>query len=397
MRALRLLLLAWLALVCADAHAVDPLRDVQLAQLDKARGQVADQIHLVAFDLVDELVYGWTNDPVFPTPTPVVLAGVTVPVGLGTGLEALVEDHLAAVLLQNPSTNLQLVHCPTCTAVVVHSGPEGTIVSRGIDDPKTLAALGTATGQNALFVDVEAEGSWLVLRARITRLTPDLPIIWSHTLATSSDTPALLRQPDNLKSAAAARQEYLNALHDRGLIAIPVRLAVRSYARPADPNGIGAPPFVWLESGVELSPTDARAWTSSLLVGYSFIPQAYQGISGQVRVNRLLTGRSRSLVRPDLYGFVGGAVLSVWGPATAAFSTDVLNSDQIITSIEQIGPRTAFGTLQVGLDLRIGNRIGTSVFLETIPDLAKSQNLGNYIRVFSINFESLGSEVTFWF
>ncbi len=379
-----------------EARASSPLRDVQLAELDKLRAQVADQVHLTAFDLLDELVFKWTNAPVFEAQTPVVLASVTVPVGLGTGLQALLENHLVAVLSENPSTHIQLVHCPACTAVVVHSGPEGTVVSRGIDNPSVLAELGTSTGRHALFIDIEAEGSWLVLRARLTQLTPTLPIVWSHTLTTSAAVPALLRQPTALKSAADAREEYLNALTGRGSLSVPVCLAVRTYKKP-DGSGVPPPPFLWLESGVELSPTNARAWTSSLLVGYSFIPAAYQGILGQARISRLLTGRTRSLLRPDVYAFVGGAAVSVWGPATASFQTDVLNSDQIIALIEGEGPRTSFGAFQVGVDLRVGNRIGTAAFLESVPDLANSENLGNYIRVLGIGFPTLGTEVAFWF
>ncbi len=376
------------------AHAASPVQEAQQAELERVRLQIADQVQLVAFDLVDEMVVSLRDDPVFDKPTPVVLADVTVPVGLGAGMASLVENHLATVLLANPDTHLQLVHCPSCTAVVVHSGPEATVISRGHDQPETLEKLGVGTGQHALFVDVEAEGAFLVLRARLTRLTESQPIVWSHTVATSASTPALLRQPEGLTTASEARAEYLDALRDRGPIAVPLRFAVRTFARPDE--GVAAPPFVWLQSGVELGVTDAQAWTSSILVGYSFIPQAYQGIMGQARVHRLLTGRARSHIKPDLYGFVGAAVISVWGPATGAFSSEVLTADEIIAALDEEGPRTSFGTLQVGLDLRVGQRIGLSTFLEAIPDYANSPNFGNYVRV-GLGFQSLGTEVTFWF
>ena len=395
--------LAWLGLLCLTppAWAASPIEEAQLAELDRARAEIADEIHLAAYDLVDELVYKWSQAPVFTVPTPVVLAGVTVPVGLGTGIQALLENHIAAVIAENPTSNVQLVHCPTCSAVIVHSGQEGTVVSRGFDNPEALAQLGATTGQHALFIDVEAEGSWLVLRARITRLTPELPIVWSQTIATSASTPALLRQPDDLKSAADAQQEYLDALRSRGAISIPVRFGVRTYARPdttfSDTPGIAPPPFIWLQSGAELGATDARAWTASFLVGFSFIPQAYQGLMAQARVSRLLTGRARSVTRPDLYLFTGAAVVTVWGPATAAFQVDPLSTDDLITALEGDGPRSSFGTLQLGLDLRVGNRIGVSSFLETMPSMRDSDNLGNYIRIASIGFQSLGTEVSFWF
>jgi hypothetical protein len=380
----------------SEARAETPLEEAQKAELNRVRADVADQVQLTAYDLIDELVYGWVSEPVFEKPTPVVLASVTVPVGLGTGLQALIENHLSSVLAHNPTSHMQLVHCPTCTAVLVHSGPEGTIVSRGIDNPAVLAELGGGTGQHALFVDIEAEGSWLVLRARLTQLTPELPIVWSHTLATSTSTPALLRESTLLKSAAEARQEYLNVLRSRGPLIFPLRFAVRTYKQPDD-GGIGPPPFVWLQSGAELGATSTRAWTASLMVGYSFVPQAYQGILGQARISRLVTGRARSLTRPDLYVFAGAAVMTVWGDATGSFQKRTPNLDQLLTDADRDPPRHSFGTLQAGLDLRLGNRIGMSTFLETIPDLADSENMGDYVRIAGVGFQSLGTEVTFWF
>jgi hypothetical protein len=388
-------LILWLLALCT-ALAATPVEQARDAELERVRAEVADQVHLYAFDLLDELAWQWTQAPVFERPTPVVLASVSVPVGLGTGLQAQIENHVASVLGDNPTTNIQLVHCPQCTAVVVHSGPEGTVVSRGYDNPAVLEKLGTDSGRYALFLDVEAEGAFLVLRARLTHLTPDLPIIWSHTSSTSASSPALLRSSEVLKSAADARKEYLDALTNRGPILVPVRLAVRTYAPPYSNRGTPPPPFLWLQSGVELAATQARAWTGSILIGYSFVPQAYQGVMGQARVARLLTGRHRSVARPDLYLFVGGSVNSVWGPATASFQDRVLNADQVLAGADQEGPRTAFGGLQVGLDARVGNRIGLSALVETLPSFAQSRNIGSYAQVI-FAWQSFGTEVTFWF
>ncbi|MEM6928238.1 MAG: hypothetical protein AAF602_14995, partial [Myxococcota bacterium] len=147
----------------AEAGKVEDLR---YAELERIRAQFANQVHLSAFDLVDEMVYGWTQEPAFADPTPVVLASVTVPVGLGTGLSALLENHIAEVLVAHPQTNVKLVHCPTCTQVTVHSGPTATVIARGIDNPAVWEELGAKSDHVALFVDVEAEGTFLVLRAR---------------------------------------------------------------------------------------------------------------------------------------------------------------------------------------------------------------------------------------
>ena len=103
-------------------------------------------------------------------------------------MQALLENHLSSVLLANPDTGIQLVHCPSCTGMVVRSGPEGTVISRGIDQPEVLAQLGENSDTHALFVDVEAQGQFLVLRARLTRLTPELPVVWSRTFSSSTST-----------------------------------------------------------------------------------------------------------------------------------------------------------------------------------------------------------------
>jgi hypothetical protein len=391
------LMLMLLTLMSSVAGAT-PLDDARDAELQRARGEVANQVQLSAYDLLDELVYQLIQEPVFATQTPVVLAGVSVPVGLGTGLQGLLENHLADLLIQNPSTNITLAHCPSCTAVVVHSGPEGTVVSRGIDNPKVLDELGVGSGKHALFIDVEAEGTWLVLRARITRLTPDLPIVWSHTLSTSASTPALLRQPQNLKSAEDAREEYLDVLQARGPVTVPLRVGVRTYAiRTGNQAGTAPPPFLWLQSGVELSPTRNQVWTSSFLLGYAIIPEAYQGLMGQVRLNRLLTGRYRSLTRPDLYFFAGAAVSTVWGPATGSFSNDRQTADLIIAAANGDDPSATFGAFHVGLELRLGNRVGIASFVETLPGYSESRNFGTHVTFAGIRFQSFGTEVTFCF
>jgi hypothetical protein len=398
------LLTLLLALWPVEARAETPVERAQQAELERVRAKVANEVQLHAYDLVDELIYGWTLDPVFESPTPVVLAGVTVPVGLGTGMQALVENHVAAVLLANPRANVALSHCPTCTQIIVQSGPEATVLTRGIDSPEVLARLGTTSGKVALFLDIEAEGSFLVLRARLTRLDPELPIVWSRTLSTSTSTPALLRDATALKSVEEARAEYLAALEDRGPLFFISRFGVRMYKRPRGPvgdlpgqAGTPPPPFLWLQLGAEYAPTDAMDWMASLVVGGSFIPDAYQGLMLEARIDRLITGRARHHTRPDLYLYLGSTVTTVWGPATAPFTVEPIHADAILRASEGSGPRFIFGTILIGTELRVGNRIGLSGFLETLPSLRQSPNMSDHVRVLGIGFQSLGTEVTLSF
>lgn len=374
------------------------LTEEQKAQLEALRAEVAGQIQLQAFDLVDELVFGWIEQSIFQAETPVVLADVSVPVGYGTGLEALIENHFAELLVKNPRTRMVLTHCPQCTALVVHSGKEGTIVARGVDQPEALAKAGGLSGaRHAIFLDFEAEGSALVLRARVTSLEPSLPIVHARTISTSTSSPALLRSPDNLKSAADARREYMDALAGRGPVTVPIRMGVRTYA--ASDSG-GSPltsiPFIWLQVGAEIALTQARAWTASFSLGATYMPQLQSGWLAQARISRLLSGSTSSLTHPDLYMFFGGSIVTIRGVGASTFLSELPNVESIIASVTDINDiSTTFGAFQLGLELRVKNRVGFGVFLESLPTL-DSPSVGNYLD-FDFPIQSFGAEVTFCF
>ncbi|MCA9541797.1 MAG: hypothetical protein KC620_23030 [Myxococcales bacterium] len=358
--------------------------EAEQVELEKLRREVAGEVQLTAFNLLDELVYQWVQAPPFAAETPVFIADVTVPVGLGTGLAGLVENHLAELLLAHPNTRVVLADCPACKAVMVHSGKQGTVISRGFDNPEALDRLGGIGARHGLFIDFAAEGAWLVLRARITRLTPDLPIVWSRTLPASVGAPSLLRQSTGLKSADQARREYLDALHERRPFRIPISFTIRAYAA-GDDVAIAPAPVVWLTSGLELPLTDAQRWKTSLVLGYSWVPEAYEGYMAQARISRLISGETVSLTGPDVYLFLGGALMTLTGDAVAQFFADNATD------------RATFGGLHLGFELRVGNRIGASLFIETMPAYNDSTRIGTFLNTGIVDFHSLGTEVTFCF
>lgn len=393
--------LAALCLLLSATAAAQPVpaqpdgRAAQRRALEDLRRRVANQVQLAAFDLLDQLVFDMTRAPPFGQQTTVFLADMSVPIGLGTGLESLLENHLTTLLLANPTSRLTLAHCPQCTATVVHSGPQGTIVSRGIDNPEALEKVGGIEGRYGLYIDFAAEGAWLVLRARITKLTPDLPIVWSRTLASAADTPALLREPTALKSAADARKEYLDALNDRRQYTVPIRFTLRTYAI-SEQSGTAPPPVIWLQSGLELGLTQAQAWSASLVLGFAWLPDAYDGVMIQSRLRRLVSGNERSLTGPDVYLFLGGALMTLNGPAIAPFNTD--NFDQLRQQAAQsINTRATFGGLHVGAEVRVGNRMGASVFLENMPAFNDSDRIGRFFDNDVLQFHSFGAEISLWF
>jgi hypothetical protein len=387
-----------LALMPAPVLAADSaVADAQRAQIEALRGQVASQIQLQAYDLLDELVFGWNQQPLFPVDTGLVLADVSVPVGLGTGLQALIENHMVGLLAKNPRTHVFLVHCPPCMSLVVHSGVKGTVISRGVDEPEALEKAKTrSTSRHALFLDFEAEGAALVLRARITNLEPALPIVYAKTLSTTTASPALLRSGAHLKSAAEARQEYLEALERRGSYLVPIRMGVRTYA--PGPERITLPPFTWLQAGVEASLSQAQAWTGSLTLGVSWAPELHVGWFTQGRIARLLSGSVKSLTHPDLYVFLGGAVFSIHGQSALLFRDRVPNVETLISQAQGRDPSTTFGAFQVGLELRVKNRIGVAAFLESLPTMSNAPAIGSYVSPAGIvTFRSMGAEVSFCF
>lgn len=393
----RALAIACLIAVLPATAWARPVTEEQRAQLERLRGEIAGQIQLQAFDLLDELVYGWTQQPPFALETPVVLAGVSVPVGFGSGLQALIESHFMSLAVANADTNVTIAHCPQCTALVVHSQQKATIVARGVDEPEALALAGGLAGsKHALFLDFEAEGASLVLRARITSLEPALPIVYAKTLSTSTSSPALLRSGKQLKSAQEAHQEYIDTIEGIPSYTIPFRLSVRTYAKGSD--ALAVTPMAWIQVGFEGAITRSRAWTGALSVGYSYAPELHNAFMIQGRLARLVTGRTASLTHPDLYVFASVEAIDIRGIDAVAFRENVPTVEEVILLAEGKDPHEAFGVIQVGLEVRIKNRIATSMFLETIPGKVDALGIGDYWTPLGfIHFQTLGAEVAFCF
>ncbi len=392
---LLLMMLVGLRAVADDAET----EAQQQRQLDVLRGEVANQFQLQAAELIDELVYGWTQQAPFDVDAAVVLAGVSVPVSLGTGLEAYLENHLAGLVVKNPRGHVTLVHCPACSAWVFHSGAAGTVVSRGYDAPEALQQAGLTSGARyALFLDLEAEGSSLVLRARITTLDATRRIVFARTLSTATAVPAMLRAGERLTSVSEARKEYLDALAGR-LFLVPVRFGVRTYA-PGTNGSVGSAPFLWLTAGLEASFSQARAWTGTVSAGVSWLPQSHVAVMGQVKISRLLTGSTTSLTSPDLYIFAGAGVMFGVGNGMLIFRNSIPTIDQIINFNQRLEPRETLGITTVGLELRVKNRIGLIVSLEGLPGITGTDTIGEYINIFNLGilrFQSFNLEVSFCF
>ena len=99
------LLIAFLYTLTLQANAFaqaisETVEENRLIQLATLRSKLTNQIHLQAYELIDEMVYEWKERPLFEQPTEVVVASVNAPVGFGAGLMTLLENHLYAVILR---------------------------------------------------------------------------------------------------------------------------------------------------------------------------------------------------------------------------------------------------------------------------------------------------------
>ena len=377
----------------ATSETVEENRLTQLATL---RSTLTNQLHLQAYELIDEMVYEWKERPLFEQPTEVVVASVNAPIGYGAGLMTLLENHLYAVILENQDTNIDLVECSACSDMVVHSGSEATVISRGIDQPRALDRILPRLPAYALHLDLEAEGAALVLRARLTKLDQGQRIHWARAYTPTVGSTALLRSNQRLISAEEARQEYLDLLRGDEVIMIPFRLGLHSFA--SGENNTINPPLFMLQTGIELSPTFARAWSASFLGGIIYLPDTYIGMIGQTRIYRLITGNHRSIAGPDLYFFVGADIITVSGEAIVSLKPEETSfADLLVATNPEIKPRATFGGFQVGLELRVNNRIGLTAGLKTIPSLRDSSNMGRFFRSNIVDFHSLTTEVAFWY
>lgn len=381
----------------ASAQAVEEtVRENDMVRVNNARSEIANQIHLQAYDLIDQMVYEWGSNPIFEKPTSVVVAAVNAPLGLGSGLMALLENHLYAVVLANLRTNIRLVQCGACTEILVHSGKEGTVLSRGIDQPSVLRDHLPSLPDFALYLDLEAEGASLVLRVRITKVEGARPIVWAKAYTPTIGSSALLRSPSPLISAEDARNEYLAVLRGQGPIAIPLKVTLHTFA--SGENNTINPPLLMIQSGIEVTPTFARAWAASFTGGIMYLPDTYIGLHGQARIYRLISGNYRSLTGPDVYLFVGADITTVSGESIASLTPGETSLTDLFTAANPaLKPRATFGGFQLGLEVRVNNKIGLTVGLKSIPSLRDSAALGDFLRTAFIDFQSLSTEVAFWY
>jgi hypothetical protein len=376
---------------------------VERAQADELRALVANRIHLRAMNLIDELILGLVETPPVEEATMIVIGDVTGPFGFGTGFDALLENHLLDRLIAHPETRLRPVLCAACRAVTVVSAAKATVMARGIDQPEALAQMASTGATSAMFVDVEAEGTDVVVRVQMAALRPGLPIVWARTLTSSTASDALLRADERLVTAREAREEYLAALRQRGRLFPVLRFSLLQFrtndTEQFDPlTGLFIPPSVpvaplyWISVGTELSLTNNREWLGSFVVGGSHFPGLYTGALVQARLARLVSGNVASLVWPNVY-LVGG--LSLMG--LVGIEAVKLRETTAALTTPPDQATYAWPSLHVGFDVRLGQRLGAALTVEQTPTLYNRPSIGVWGPGWPFHAHAIGGEVTLWF
>ena len=157
-------------------------------------------------------------------------------------------------------------------------------------------------------------------------------------------------------------------------------------------------PQVWIEAGAEIALTQARAWTASLQLGVTWFPEVQTGAMLQGRIARLFSGDASSLTNPDIYGFVGGTIIVMQGAGALTFRDKTPNIADILGAATGVSnPQAIWGAGQVGLMMRVKNRIAIDVYAEAAPTLGNATGIGNYIDLGITKVQSVGGEVSFCF
>jgi hypothetical protein len=341
----------------------------------------------MAADLTDELVYAWQASRPTPARAQVVLAEVVAPVGLDERFGVMVENRLFELLRRNPQIDVDLVHCAICTRLIAKSNPQGTILSRGIDQPEVLADLVRQYPDRlALSLAFEAEDRELVLRAELFELAGAQRIVWAKTFATSLAARRTLREATPLVSLEAARAEQQRLIARQDPLEASTRVVVRTF-NTASSAPIAAAPLPFAEFSFEAVPLPAKRLRAAFTLGFTSIKDSLEAFTVGGHLARLVLREAPSLTSPDLYLFLGMHYLRMRGPGALPFAEKQPDLDTFRNV--QHEPRASLVAYRLGLETHVKFRLGALAFLEYSPQLKDNQSIET-TRLLGIPYQAYG-------
>lgn len=341
-------------------------------------------IRLMGTDLVDELVYEWKKSPVSSEPTPLILAEVIAPVGLDDRFQIEMENRLAEVLRLSPGVPISLVHCSVCARMVAKSTPQGTLISRGIDQPEVLNELEKQfPGRQALSLHFEATGRELQLRARIFELKPPQKIVWAKTLSTSMSARRALQDPARIVGVEEARREQNEILAGRSTLGFTSRPVIRIFNSAE--SAVQVAPLPFFEQSVESQLLPNRTVTAGFTLGFTSLKDSVQAWTVGGHISKLIG--EPSLINPDLLVFLGAHYIRMRGPTAAVFSAD--GETRYLLAIKpEAEPKATLVAFRLGLEMHIKYRLGMLAFMENVPILKNSETVATKKAILS--YHALG-------
>lgn len=381
-----------------NSYTEEKVSPEDVEQMEQIRKGLSASLSALSISLIDEMVYNWTQIPPFLTSTSVALVNISMPIGIGTGLEVELENHLNDIMLKNPKTNLKLVYCSLCREVLINANKTYLSISKGAENPAYLSKI--ANAKYLLFLDLEAEGSSLVLRANLVNNSEEQEIAKAWVLSTSTTKGSLLQSGDTLKSPEQLKQEYLDILRNKATFHFPIRLILRQYASSNSSPVSMSVPFLWLEGGLEIEFGLRRNMTVELNGGATTIGSNYTGWAVGFRYSNLLSSSTPSLINPDFRFIFGANVLNITGTGAMVFNDltakgveDIISAYLGKDNKTPKDPSATLGSFKLGLEMRAKNRYSVAFYGERLVGQNKNSAIGLYFDIFN----SFGMEIGLWF
>lgn len=355
--------------------------------VERARGAQAMVLQLMAADLLDELVYQWTQKPPFgESQARVVLLRISAPLGTNSVLATFLENHFFNLLTKNPATGLVPVYCGPCLSLTSYSNSQRTVIARGADLPELGAEL-KEKADYALAIDLEAEGSQLVLRSYFSSLG-DNHLVQAKALSTDTARPPALRQSMRLISVESARREYLDILADRKRLSL--HLGVRIDMIEGSSDSVISAPFIWAVLGAETYVNHRKEWLADLTLGIASLDGQYSAYQLGSRVYRHLAMDTVDLSSPDLYALAGLSYWDISGPGSLLFKNqEKLTPGDIVAATEGEDAskiRSHNTTLTLGVEARIGGFIRMGAFIQRFLNQGENANFSNWYHAYGFEF-----------
>jgi len=359
------------------------LADDKSQTVERARGVVALKLHLMAADLLDELIFRWSQNPPLGVPSKVVLMNIQNPMGLNAEFSTFLENHLFQLLIHNPSSFIIPTHCDSCNVLTAYSNADQTVITRGAKIPHIMTAENNAI--YALYLDFNLERQNLVLRSRLVSLAEEGKIVHAESLTTNSSNPPSLRNPEKLVSVASQREEYENILRrsERARMSMGMKLTLFNF----QDDTIIMPPLPWFLVGIDVFPSENRDWYMNLSLGFTSIPGEANGNSFETRYGSRISPTRSNLVQPEVFWNLALGYFEVKGNAARTLTAaGRQTSGEFLAALNSEDHKPVFGTgtVSLGVEVQLARMSRVGLFIGQMVQVRNSEQFAENYHFYGI-------------